>query len=67
MTGPTNRMLQFFEYDHLASYLQEACKPFRALAHDIVFQQPDNPERTKALDKLLEARDCVLRAALYRD
>jgi hypothetical protein len=36
------------------------------LASDIVAHLPRNPERTVALRKLLEAKDCAVRAALWK-
>lgn len=62
-----DRLLQFFEYSHLPSHLAEVSKPFCDLAHSIVRDLPSNPERTVALRKLLEAKDCAVRAVLYKD
>jgi hypothetical protein len=61
-----DRMLQFFVYDHLPSQLQEVSRPFCDLASNIVGKIPSNPERTVALRKLLEAKDCAVRALLYK-
>ena len=61
-----DRMLQFFQFDHLPENLQEVSRPFCNLAKDIVDKLPSNPERTVALRKLLEAKDCAVRALLYR-
>ena len=41
-------------------------KPFGELAQTIVDTLPSNPERTVALRKLLEAKDCAVRALLYK-
>lgn len=60
-------LLQFFEYAHLKPGLQEVSKPFCDLARDIVQKLPRNPERTVALRKLLEAKDCAVRAVLWED
>lgn len=57
---------QFFEYRHQLPHLQDVCKPFAVLAQHIL-TLPENPERTHALRKLLESRDCALRAALYKN
>jgi hypothetical protein len=62
----TDPMLQFFEYAHLRQELQFASMPFCTVANWIVKELPRNPERTVALRKLLEAKDCAVRAALYR-
>ena len=63
----TDRMLQFFAYSHLPAHLQEISKPFEDLAQHIVDTLPPNPERTVALRKLLEAKDCAVRANLYKE
>jgi len=60
-------LLQFFAYDHLKSDLQSISKPFGDLARLIVETLPRNPERTVALRKLLEAKDCAVRAKLWKD
>lgn len=62
-----DRMLQFFQWGHLPPKLQEVSEPFAYLAHQIVDRVPQNPERTVALRKLLEAKDCAVRAVLYKD
>lgn len=62
-----DRMLQFFEYAHLPEHLREVSKPFGDLANMIAETLPSNPERTVALQKLLEAKDCAVRARLYKD
>lgn len=55
-------LLQFFEYSHLREELQTVSKPFGDLAFEMVETLPRNPERTTALRKLLEAKDCAVRA-----
>ncbi len=62
-----DRMLQFFEYKHLPEHLQSVSKPFGELAKQIVDTLPSNPERTVALRKLLEAKDCAVRALLFKE
>lgn len=59
-------LLQFFEYSHLPDHLQEHSRPFCDLAKLIVETLPSNPERTTALRKLLEAKDCAVRARLFK-
>lgn len=58
-------LLQFFTFEHLRDDLQEVSRPFAELAHHLVLTLPRNPERTVALRKLLEAKDCAVRARLY--
>lgn len=59
-------MLQFFSFLHLPHNLQVVSRPFCELADEIVKTLPRNPERTVALRKLLEAKDCAVRASLYK-
>jgi hypothetical protein len=59
-------LLQFFAYEHLPAHLQEHSKPFGDLAKQLVETLPRNPERTTALRKLLEAKDCAVRARLFK-
>lgn len=59
-------LLQFFAYQHLPEHLQAISRPFGELAERIVSDLPRNPERTVALRKLLEAKDCAVRAQLFR-
>ena len=57
-------MMQFFKADHLPAGLREISQPFCNLAADIVRTLTRNPERTVALRKLLEAKDCAVRSKL---
>lgn len=59
-------LLQFFEFAHLPEHLQSTSKPFYVLAYDICATTPRNPERTVALRKLLEAKDCAVRAKIFK-
>lgn len=59
-------LMQFFAYDHLPVHLQVISKPFGQFADWIVTTLPRNPERTVALRKLLEAKDCAVRAKLFK-
>jgi len=63
----TDRMMQFFEYGHLPDKLKAVSKQFGVLAEWICDTLPSNPERTVALRKLLEAKDCAVRASIYKD
>ncbi len=62
-----NRLMQFFKYDHLPEHLQAISKPFAELACHIDSTIPANAESTVALRKLLEAKDCAVRAVLYKE
>lgn len=61
--GTTN-LLCYFEYSHLPAHLQNMSKPFKHTAHGLADALPDSAELTAALRKLLEAKDCAVRAAL---
>jgi hypothetical protein len=61
-----NRLLQFFEYSHLPEHLQAVSKPFGELAKRLDASLPSNAETTVALRKLLEAKDCAVRAVLEK-
>lgn len=57
-------LIQFFAYSHLPEFLQNVSRPFYDLANRIATVFPENPEAASALRKLLEAKDCAVRAAL---
>lgn len=59
-------LMQFFENKHLPAFLREVSAPFKELAERLVDTLPDNPERTTAIRKLLEAKDCAVRAYLFK-
>jgi hypothetical protein len=60
----TTGLLRFFEYEHLPERLRLTSQICHDLAHEMVRQLPDGPELTAGLRKLLEAKDCFVRAAL---
>ncbi|TWC18130.1 hypothetical protein FBY06_11555 [Pseudomonas sp. SJZ085] len=57
-------IMKYFEYAHLPPHLQEVSKPIGELAHLMNDQLPDGPEKSAGLRKLLEAKDCLVRAKL---
>ena len=57
-------LMQFFKFDHLPDDLQSVSVNFALVAIWIVDNLARNPERTVALRKLLEAKDCAVRAKL---
>ncbi len=59
-------LLQFFAYEHLPAHLKEVSAPFGVLAQLMATTLPNNPESTTAMRKLLEAKDCAVRAVLYK-
>jgi len=60
-------LMQYFEYAHLPAHLQAVSKLFGELAKQIEDTLPANPEKTTALRKLLEAKDCAVRALLFKE
>ena len=56
-------LLKFFAFSHLPEHLQDISRPCQATA-ELMAQQLDGPELTAGLRKLLEAKDCFVRAAL---
>ena len=60
-----NQMLKYFEYEHLPEHLKAVSKPFGDLANSLVNEMGlQGEELSQALRKLLEAKDCAVRAAL---
>lgn len=78
VSGATNKdtnsmifpILKYFAYSHLPAHLQEISKPFGELANQMVESIPLNdetwPELSAGLRKLLEAKDCFVRASLCK-
>lgn len=56
--------LRHFAYDHLAEPLQSVSRQYYMLAEYTINTLPDSAERQTSLRKLLEAKDCAVRAAL---
>lgn len=57
-------ILKYFEYAHLPSHLQLISQKFYFMAHDLDSNIPSGPEKDAGLRKLLEAKDCMVRASL---
>jgi hypothetical protein len=62
--SPSQRILSFFEYKHLPSNLAPISGACGDLARLMDEKLPDGPEKTAGLRKLLEAKDCFVRAAI---
>ena len=56
--------IKFFTYAHLPEKLQAVSKPIGDLAQELEASLPDGPEKSAGMRKLLEAKDCFVRAAL---
>ena len=65
------QILKYFKFAHLPEHLQEISKPFGELANLMVDSIPHNnetgPEISAGLRKLLEAKDCFVRASLNKN
>lgn len=57
-------ILKYFDYAHLPEHLREVSETFADQAMTILTYCPRNPERSVALRKLLEAKDCAVRSML---
>jgi hypothetical protein len=56
--------IQYFSYEHLPEQLQKVSKPLSDLAHMMEEMLPDGPEKSAGMRKLLEAKDCFVRASI---
>ena len=61
-----NPIMKYFEYAHLPAHLQVVSKPIGELAKQMDRDLPDCEEKFAGLRKLLEAKDCLVRAALEK-
>lgn len=57
-------IMKHFSYEHLPPHLQEISKPIGDLAKSMDDLLEDSAEKSAGLRKLLEAKDCFVRAAL---
>lgn len=55
-------IMKFFTYAHLPERLQAVSKPCAELAEQMVTHLPPSAELSAGLRKLLEAKDCFVRA-----
>lgn len=61
-----NSIMKYFEFAHLPAHLQEVSRPIGELAQQMNDNLPDGPEKSAGLRKLLEAKDCLVRARLEK-
>ncbi len=57
-------ILEFFKFEHLPEHLQKASEPICLLARKMDSELPPCAEKSAGLRKLLEAKDCFVRASL---
>lgn len=55
---------KYFASAHLPDHLRKVSEPFSQLRFLLDSQLPDGPEKTVCFRKLLESKDCAVRAAL---
>jgi hypothetical protein len=60
----TNQLLRWFAYEHLPEPQREISQYLSSLAVALVERLPDGPELSTGLRKLLEAKDCFVRASI---
>lgn len=56
--------IKYFAYAHLPEKLQAVSKPIGELAEKLEAELPVCAEKSAGMRKLLEAKDCFVRAAL---
>jgi len=57
-------ILRHFGFEHLPAHLREVSEPFSILATAMDERLPECAEKSSGLRKLLEAKDCFVRARL---
>ena len=59
-----NPIMRYFEYSHLPLSIQFASSKICKAAEYLDGTIPDGPEKSAGMRKLLEAKDCFVRASL---
>ena len=62
----SHTILKHFAYSHLPKHLQAVSAQFHTIAAGLDAALPDSAEKNAGLRKLLEAKDCMVRAALEK-
>lgn len=62
-----NRLLKWLRHDHLPPHLQAVVKPIDALAREMDTALVEGAEKTAGMRKLIEAKDCFVRARIEQD
>jgi hypothetical protein len=60
----TQQIARWFDFAHLPPAQREVSRHCAVLAELVIEDLPDGPELTTGLRKLLEAKDCFVRASL---
>ena len=62
---PVEQKLKYFGYKHLPAHLQPKSKIFHDLANELISHKcNDVAELIRALNKLIESKDCFVRSQL---
>ena len=64
MSKPSDMIMRFFKSEHLPPDLRPISGDCEVLAQAMAIRLPEDPEKTAGLRKLLEAKDCFVRAAI---
>jgi len=59
-----NPIMKYFAFDHLPDRLKGVSGDVYALAYSMEAELPNSAEKSAGLRKLLEAKDCFVRAKL---
>lgn len=59
-----NQIMRYFSSKHLPAHLRLVAMPIEELARAVDRELPDGAEKSAGLRKLLEAKDCFVRASL---
>lgn len=62
----TEQIVRWFDNEHQREDLRAVSGPFKELADTLLEQLPDSPELSAGLRKLLESKDCAVRAAVAK-
>lgn len=62
-----NRLLKWLRHEHLPQHLQAVVKPIDALAQEMDTALAEGAEKTAGMRKLVEAKDCFVRARIEQD
>jgi hypothetical protein len=57
-------IMRYFTFEHLPEKLQGISKSIADVAREMDATLPDGPEKSAGLRKLLEAKDCFVRAKI---
>ena len=60
----SNQIMEFFKYEHLPPNMSVVSKRIADVAYYMDKSLPDSEEKSAGLRKLLEAKDCFVRASI---